>query len=244
MSTDPNTKTTNTDTTATTESMAKLNSTTQLVPGGKAHDNPFWKTKPALRIVRFMGSHLEDAKYIAEIFALIIAGAWGLMLYRERDVPANQARALVTSTLRWTNKTASGCAAEYTVTFKNIGRTTIDLDRPRITFGLVRRPDVSADVKYINPKELLDGISEKRRLSDNEFATSYPPDTSDTVTSLFTLTKDLTRLFVVKIDFPPKSGSQRKSGSAGGWLDYQWARVCEEGDLVNAPQQPPQSRVR
>ena len=159
-------------------------------------------------------------------------------MYQERDVPANEERASVTSALKWSNKSDSGCMAEYTVTFKNVGKASIELGAPKLKYWLVERPSVTGDVTYINPKELMSGHATERLLSSDEYANHYPPDEGDTVTSVFALKNDRDRLFVVKVEFPPKSGGDAK------WSDYQWARVCEAGAPFNAPGKPPQSRVR
>jgi hypothetical protein len=72
---------------------------------------------------------IESGKTLLEIFAIFVGGFWVYQNYVESDVPALELRASVSSELSWEQTAPESCLAEYTVTFKNIGKRSIDLEK-------------------------------------------------------------------------------------------------------------------
>src|SRR4051812_14825339 len=100
---------------------------------------------------------LDRVKSVAEILALCLAGLWAIKLYRETAVPAQEKRADLNGKLEWSGITKDTCLAEYTVTFKNIGTTSIDLSEPELNVWITEEPKTSAVAKYLDPHELAKG---------------------------------------------------------------------------------------
>lgn len=166
---------------------------------------------------------VERIKKIVEIFAIVIAGLWALKLYRETDVPAQEKRPAIQSGLQWTNKSKEGCLAEYTVTFKNGGKTSIDLGRPTLRVWLASQLKPSESVEYFDPHKMMLGEPQvKKELTNQEFADHYPPDVGDTVTMTTSVKRNPGQILMFELDFP------QSDPNASHFLDYRWGYACDE----------------
>jgi hypothetical protein len=166
---------------------------------------------------------LERVKKVMEIFAIIIAGLWALKLYSETDVPAKEKRPSIQSELKWTAKFRESCLAEYTVTFKNVGRSSIDLGRPTLKVWMASQPTLDGDVEYLDPHKLMSGSPQFRQeLTDKEFADHYPPDVGDTVTMTTIVKRNPGQILMFAIDFPQRDQKEPS------FLDYRWGYACDE----------------
>lgn len=155
--------------------------------------------------------------------ALGIAGLWALKLYRETGIPEREKRASIVSELKWSDVTADKCLAEYTVTFKNVGKTDIELNSSTLKVWLAKEPKTTAIATYLNPHELVEGEAvESAKLTDEEFSKHYAPDVGDTVTSSVVVKRDPGRILIFSLDFQPADSSDPH------WLDYKWDYACDE----------------
>jgi hypothetical protein len=172
---------------------------------------------------------IERAKLVIEGLAIIVAGLWALKLYRETEWPAQEKRPSIQSDLQWTNKSADNCIAEYTATFKNVGKTSIDLDRVQLHVWSVRRQAPTQDVEYFDPQEVMKNKSVlDRTLTNNEFASHYPPDVGDTVTSNVFVKRNPGQVVLFKYGF------KQKDFKEDSWIDYRWGYACDEPSVEAA----------
>jgi hypothetical protein len=166
---------------------------------------------------------LERAKKVVEIFAIVIAGLWALKLYRETDVPAQEKRPSIQSELRWTANSREICLAEYTVTFKNVGKASIDLGRPALKVWVTDQPKLIGQAQYLDPHALITNSPQfEQKLTNEEFANHYPPDVGDTVTMTTIVKRNPGRILMFAVDFP------QRDPDAAHFLDYRWGYACDE----------------
>ena len=166
---------------------------------------------------------LERTKKVVEIFAILIAGLWALKLYRETDVPAKEKRPSIQSELQWTNKSMEGCLAEYTVTFKNVGKTPINLGRPTLSVWSASQPKPNESLEYLDPHKIMSGEPRlKKELTNQEFADHFPPDVGDTVTMTTLVKRNPGQIMMFELDFP------QSDPQASHFLDYRWGYACDE----------------
>jgi hypothetical protein len=166
---------------------------------------------------------LERAKKGVEIIAIVIAGLWALKLYRETDVPAQEKRPSIQSELKWTANSKESCLAEYTVTFKNVGKTSIDLGSPTLKVWVTDQPKLNGQAEYLDPHALIANSPQfEQRLTNEEYANHYPPDVGDTVTMTTIVKRNPGRILMFAVDFP------QRDPDAPHFLDYRWGYACDE----------------
>jgi hypothetical protein len=183
--------------------------------------------------------YLDRAKAVAEIFAIIIGGLWAVKLYKETDVPAQEKRPSIQGDLKWTNKSHDSCLAEYTVTFKNVGKTDIDLALPTLTVWIAYQLDEmtkSKPVEYFDPQKVMGSEHILQRpLTEDEFAFHYPPDVGDTVTMSVAVRQNPGQILMFSLNFPegdPDDLKDHKPKPNGkNWLDYRWGYACDESEV-------------
>jgi hypothetical protein len=168
-------------------------------------------------------AYLEYVKWAVEILALFVAGLWALKLYMETGIPEREKRVSIVSQLNWSDIAADKCLAEYTVTFKNVGKTDIELNSSTLKVWPAKEPGTTAAAKYLNPHELVKGNPiETAKLTDEEFSRHYAPDVGDTVTSSVVVKRDPGRILIFSLDF------EQADSRAPHWLDYRWDYACDE----------------
>src|SRR5579862_3878798 len=177
--------------------------------------------------------YLERFKWIVEILALAMGGLWALKLYNEAE-PVREKRASVQGELRWTRKSADGCLGEYTVTFKNVGTTSIDLAQPVLNVWLTDAPKRTKILQYLDARELRNGVPlvDHQKLTHSEFSSHYPPDGSDAVTSVVMVQRNPGRVVLFSLDFP------QSDSDTSPWSDYHWDYACDELTPAPEPKSP------
>jgi len=196
---------------------------------------------------------IESSKTVLEIFAIFVGGFWVYQNYVESDVPALELRASVNSELSWEQKTPESCLAEYTVTFKNIGKRSIDLEeQPTVSVWLRDLSSGTGQVQYLNPHDLMSGDPiQKAKLQSGDFNYHYPPDVQDTVTITFSVPNKPKEIGIFYIQFnPPKSFPLRwhekllkflhilSIETPEGWSDYRWGFLCvDDSKEKDTPEQ-------
>jgi hypothetical protein len=191
---------------------------------------------------------LDRLKAVVEILALIIGGLWAVRLYLETDVPSLEKRPSVQGELNWTTKTKNSCLAEYTVTFKNVGKTSINLQRPILSGYWAEPPHLSGHATYVDPAAFRDDkkrLFHDRALTDHEFSQHYPPDVGDTVTMATLVERKPGRVIMFHLVFNEVSENRpflsrflesKRNEDLKQWEDYHWDYACGEPlDKGNAP---------
>jgi hypothetical protein len=109
------------------------------------------------------------------------------------------------------------------VTFKNGGKTSIDLGRPTLSVWVTSQPKPSESVEYLDPHKMMLGEPQlKKELTNQEFADHYPPDVEDTVTMTTSVRRNPGQILMFELDFP------QSDANAGHFLDYRWGYACDE----------------
>jgi hypothetical protein len=176
-----------------------------------------------------MWKWVERVKAILEILAILIAAGWAFTLYWNYDSPSNVMRADLEGKLSWAGRSKDVCEADYEVTFKNIGRVSIDIGRVRLSAfsmsGLDDLPE-TVDLKLIDPSKSISGLPLIQEETDRMNG-PYAPDERDVETFSFIVKRSRGRemLFMAEVW---KKEDVANSNAEPSWRDFQWDWVCGE----------------
>lgn len=176
--------------------------------------------------------YLSRLKIIVEIFAIFAAGYWAFTRFGIEEKPSLAPRFDVRSSLEWYAISDEKCRVQYSLVFRNIGKTSITIGPPTGSVWISDDWTREDRIKYLDEQFIKD--NGKRELTIDRFhnlATHYPPGTDDNININFELANDPKKIVLFEILFPVLKGykSEKK------WDDYQWDRICGEQKKALSP---------
>jgi len=125
--------------------------------------------------------------------------------------------------VHWFAQSQSDCLAEYRVTFKNVGKTSIDLTQGRLRVWEMPTVSLEKAVNYVDPRALT---KNQRPIVDETFNEGnliehYAPDVSDTLGFNFRVRRNAGGMVLFQFD-------AKSPQNPDGWYDYQWDYACGE----------------
>src|SRR5687768_9824386 len=115
-------------------------------------------------------------KNLVEILAILVAGCWAYKRFIETEAPAQKRNFVTAQDIAWEVAEDGTCYAIVDVTFENISRGEIEIQKAVRRAWLVQVPPFSAPISYVDPDTLANATPiDSMAYTSGPFVQRYPP---------------------------------------------------------------------
>jgi hypothetical protein len=184
---------------------------------------------------------IEVLKICIEIIAIIVAGLWVYTRFFSGEAPSLEERGQITSDFQWIKTKNSQCTGTMSITVKNIGKKSIDIDSIDLRAWLVPRPSVSEDsIIRLSPENLIANNKAifSQEIKEGGITGHYPPDYTlhdDYVFLIPNIGEKEDRIAVFQFEGHARASDDKNK--VVPLSEYRWSGNCEAwyGDEIPSP---------
>lgn len=162
------------------------------------------------------------ANQVVQIGALIIAGIWAYSRFIRTEEPAQRQNFATDQEIKWADApTESACYAILGVTFQNISRSEVPIEKVVRRAWVLPLPSFDKSIAYIDPERMANvPAADSGSYTDGPFVQTYPPQARVRQELVWMLRRSA-GLALFRIDLYADSTDAEPTD----WI-YDWDEVC------------------
>jgi hypothetical protein len=139
---------------------------------------------------------------ILQIIAIPAAAYWAFTRFQAEDAPALEHRAKIRAELSWTYRSKEECIAQFSVTFENIGKSSIDLIEAVVRAYPLDAPTLKDDsIAYVDPEELRKNLKPLVEADIRRYLWQrFSPGVADEVGTMFLVRRSPGKMIMFFVD--------------------------------------------
>jgi hypothetical protein len=162
--------------------------------------------------------------HVAQVGALIVGGWWAYTRFIQTEAPAQKQNFITDQEMKWADAPIrSACYGILSVTFQNISRTEVPIQRVVRRAWVLPLPSFDESIAYIDPEQLSSApASDSASYTEGPFVQRYPPQGKVRYDLIWTIRRT-SGLALFRVDVYADSSDTQPTD----WI-YDWDEVCGE----------------